>query len=157
MAELESLKEDDAFRERVVEILRPIYESADDWRRLIKLNEDRFGLARDGTEKVIVLRETAALWESRGGDKDRARRALGLAVELDADDAEVRAEYERLVEATLAWDELAENYEAVLREHPDLASKRDLLSTLAAVHDTRRRRSQTRPRRLRPAPRNRRE
>ena len=138
VAELESLKEDDAFRERVVEILRPIYEGSDDWRRLIKLNEDRFGLARDGAEKVIVLRETAALWESRGGDKDRARRALGLAVELDADDADVRAEYERLVEATSAWDELSESYESALREHPDLASKRDLLATLATVHDTRR-------------------
>jgi tetratricopeptide (TPR) repeat protein len=138
VAELESLKEDDAFRERVVEILRPIYEGADDWRRLIKLNEDRFGLAHDATEKVIVLRETAALWEGRGSDRDRARRALGLAIELDPDDADVRAEYERLAEATGAWDELSESYESALREHPDLASKRDLLATLATVHDTKR-------------------
>ncbi|HVU03518.1 MAG TPA: tetratricopeptide repeat protein [Polyangiaceae bacterium] len=138
IAELESLKEDEAHRERVVEILRPIYEGSDDWRRLIKLNEDRYGLARDAAEKVVVLRETAALWESRGGDQARARRALALAVELDADDADVRSDYERLAEATNAWDELAESYENALREHPDLASKRDLLATLATVHDTRR-------------------
>ncbi|HVW24349.1 MAG TPA: tetratricopeptide repeat protein [Polyangiaceae bacterium] len=138
IAELEVLKEQDSHRERIVEILRPLYEAADDWRRLIKLNEDRFGLARDAAEKVAVLRETAVLWEQRGNDKDRARRALGLAVEFDADDADVRAEYERLTEATNAWDELAESYEAALREHPDLASKPALLSTLANVHDTKR-------------------
>ncbi len=138
IAELEVLKEQEPFRERVVEILRPLYEAADDWRRLIKLNEDRFGLARDAGEKVGVLRETATLWEQRGGDRDRARRALGLAVELDADDADVRAEYERLAEATGAWDELAESYEAALRDYPDLASKPGLLATLAVVHDTKR-------------------
>ena len=138
IAELEALKEDDAYRERVVEILRPLYEGADDWRRLIKLNEDRFGLARDAAEKVAVLQETATLWEQRGNDRDRARRALGLAVELDPDDADVRGEYERLTEATSAWDELSENYESALREHPDLASKPALLATLAQVHDTRR-------------------
>ena len=138
ISELESLKQEDAHRERVVEILRPLYEAADDWRRLIKLNEDRYALARSAGEKVAVLRETSALWETRGGDKDRARRALAIAVELDADDADVRADYERLAELTSAWDELAESYEAALAEHPDLASKRDLLATLAAVHDTRR-------------------
>ncbi|HEX4337856.1 MAG TPA: tetratricopeptide repeat protein [Polyangiaceae bacterium] len=138
IAELEVLKEQDPHRERIVEILRPLYEAADDWRRLIKLNEDRFGLARDAAEKVAVLRETAVLWEQRGNDKDRARRALGLAVEFDADDSDVRAEYERLAEATNAWDELAESYESALREHPDLASKPALLTTLANVHDTRR-------------------
>jgi tetratricopeptide (TPR) repeat protein len=138
IAELEVLKEQREHRERVVEILRPLYEAADDWRRLIKLNEDRFGLARDAAEKVAVLRETAVLWEQRGNDRDRARRALALAVEFDADDADVRAEYERLAEATNAWDELAESYESALREHPELASKPALLATLAHVHDTKR-------------------
>lgn len=138
IAELEKLKDDDTHRERVVEILRPLYEGSDDWRRLIKLNEDRFGLARDAVEKVSVLRETATLWETRGNDRERARRALGLAVEIDPDDAELRTEYERLAEATLAWDELANAYESALREQPDLSSKRDVLATLASVHDVRR-------------------
>jgi tetratricopeptide (TPR) repeat protein len=136
--ELESLLDDATHRERVVEILRPIYQQADDWRHLITLNEDRFELAQDPGEKVSVLRETARLWEERGGDQDRARGALGLAVDLDPDDAEVRSEYERLCEATRAWDELAETYEAVLGKHADLASKRDLLATLARVHDVHR-------------------
>jgi tetratricopeptide (TPR) repeat protein len=134
IAELESLRTNDALKERVVAILRPLYETADDWRRLVQLNEDRFALATEA-EKVAVLRETATLWETRGNDKKRARRALGAAVRLDPDDADVRHEFERLVGETKAWDEIARVYEETLAEKPDLASKRDLYAVLARVHD----------------------
>jgi golgin subfamily B member 1 len=137
IAELEALRKSDDQRQRVVDILRPIYESLDDWRRQITLNEDRFALA-DGSEKVAVLRETAELWERRGGDLSRARRAYEAAFMLDPEDSDARADYERLTEATGEWDKLAETYDAVLREHPGLASKRDLLGTLARVHNEKR-------------------
>ena len=133
--ELESLREQSEHKERVVEILRPLYEALDDWRHLIKLNEDRYTLARDAAEKVAVLRETARLWEERGRDLERARRALAIAFKLDPDEAEVRSEYERLAEATRAWDQLAETYEAALTDQPDVASRRDILAVLANVHD----------------------
>jgi tetratricopeptide (TPR) repeat protein len=68
IAELESLRQNDSLKERVVAILRPMYETADDWRRLVQLNEDRYAHAHEG-EKVGVLRETANLWETRGNDK----------------------------------------------------------------------------------------
>ncbi len=132
--ELESLRDDPELKERVVEILRPLYESADDWRRLIQLNEDRFALAED-PEKVSVLRETADLWEKRGSDPVRARRALQAAVRLDPEDSGLRSDYERLVQSTDAWDELAESYEAVLQGQPDLGGKREVLSVLGRVHD----------------------
>ncbi|HEX6272305.1 MAG TPA: hypothetical protein VFZ53_04675 [Polyangiaceae bacterium] len=134
IAELEALRQNEEHKERVVAILRPLYETADDWRRLVQLNEDRYALATEG-EKVSVLRETATLWETRGNDKKRARRALGAAVRLDPDDAEVRSEFERLVDETKAWDEIARVYEETLAEKPDLASKRDLYAVLARVHD----------------------
>jgi len=137
IAELEALRKSEDQRQRVVDILRPIYESLDDWRRQITLNEDRFALA-DGSEKVAVLRETAELWERRGGDLARARRAYEAAFMLDPDDSDARADYERLTEATSEWDKLAETYDAVLREHPELNSKRELLSTLARVHNEKR-------------------
>ena len=112
-------RQNDALKERVVTILRPLYETADDWRRLVQLNEDRYALASEG-EKVAVLRETATLWETRGNDKKRARRALGAAVRLDPDDADVRHEFERLVGETKAWDEIARVYEETLAELRDL-------------------------------------
>jgi len=137
IAELEALRKKDDQRQRVVDILRPIYESLDDWRRQITLNEDRFALA-DGNEKVAVLRETAELWERRGGDLSRARRAYEAAFMLDPEDPDARADYERLTEATSEWDKLAETYDAVLREQAGLNSKRELLGTLARVHNEKR-------------------
>lgn len=135
--QLERLRKQGAARERVVGILLPLYEAADDWRRLIKLNEDRFAMAQDVGEKVAVLRETAELWERRGEDLDRARRGLAVAFELDPDSPDVREDYERLVEATGAWDELCGVYQERLKSE-DLASRRELLATLARVHDEKR-------------------
>ena len=135
---LEQLRKVPAYTERVVDILRPLYESLDDWRRQIQLNEDRYQLAQDIADKVRVLRETAELWEKRGEDFSRARRALEAAVKLDPDDADTRAEYERLCEKTSAWDALADAYEAVLEESPDLRDKREILATLANVHNAKR-------------------
>ncbi|HEY3235290.1 MAG TPA: tetratricopeptide repeat protein, partial [Polyangiaceae bacterium] len=136
--ELEVLREDDQHKQRAVEILRPLYETTDDWKRLLKLNEDRFALAADPSDKVNVLRETARLWEERGRDFSRARRALAEAILIDPDDSGVRSEYERLAELGRAWDQLAETYELVLTEKPDTPSKRDILAVLAKVHDTQR-------------------
>jgi golgin subfamily B member 1 len=138
IAALDQLRKLPEHTERVVDILRPLYEAADDWRRQIQLNEDRYQLAGEVTDKVRVLRETAELWEKRGDDLGRARRALEAGVKLDPDDADTRAEYERLAERTGAWDALSDAYEAVLEERPDLRDKRDILGTLASVHNSRR-------------------
>ena len=138
IAELEVLRKDEKLRERVVDILRPLYEAADDWRRQITLNEDRFALANDPAGRVAVLRETSELWERRGADLRRARRALEAAVRIDPDDGDVRREYERLTEQTSAWDQFTQVYEEVLAENPDLASRREMLAILAEVHDARR-------------------
>jgi golgin subfamily B member 1 len=134
ITELENLRQHDTLKERVVDILRPLYQAADDWRRLVQLNEDRYKLASQ-SDKVLVLRETAELWERRGNEQGRARRAYRMALRLDPDDGEVRAEYERLAAATKAWDELAETYTDVLSEHTNLASQRDYYAVLARVHD----------------------
>ncbi len=133
--ELESLRDDDKQRQRVVEILTPLYEQADDWRHLIKLNEDRFELASDSLEKVNVLRQTAQLWEERGRDANRALQALVAALQLEPDDVEVRLEFERLAELTGSWNTLAEVYSGIVAAHEDLSSARDYWLKLAQVHD----------------------
>lgn len=134
--QLEALREVPELKERVIEILRPLYSSLDSWRHLIKLNEDRFALAQDPSDKVSVLRETASLWETRGNDPVRARRALGVAVRLDPEDEGVREDYERLAIETSAFAELADTYELVLSEHPGLGAARELLARLAQTYDT---------------------
>jgi tetratricopeptide (TPR) repeat protein len=138
IGELEALLENSALKERVVEILGPLYEGADDWRRLIRLNEDRYALADAPAEKVAVLRETGRLWEERGNDPQRACKALRIAFALDPDDSDLRTELDRLTEVTGTWDRLTQAYEDALEKHPDMLSKRDVLARLAEVHDQRR-------------------
>jgi tetratricopeptide (TPR) repeat protein len=133
--ELEGLTHEDEHKARVVEILRPLYERSDDWRLLVRLNEERFGLAQDVHEKVAVLRETARLWETRGNDELRAFQATRAAFELDAEDSETRAELERLTEALGAWEELSESYEHGITQTTDDVTKRELLLQLARVYD----------------------
>ncbi len=135
IASLEAYRSRPELRERVVELLRPLYETADDWKRLIKLNEDRFAMATEPADKVAVLKETAELWESRGEDQNRARRVLAEALRIEPDEPSVREDYERLTELTSTYDELAASYETILEEKSDLLSKRDYLAKLAEVYD----------------------
>ena len=81
---------------RVVDILRPIYERADDWRHLVAVNGERLALATDDGERVAILRETAELWEKRGGDLRRAFDAMREAFMLDPDDGDAREQLDRL-------------------------------------------------------------
>jgi tetratricopeptide (TPR) repeat protein len=132
---LEELRSRPDCKERVVEILRPIYEGSDDWHSIIRLNEDRFDLASLSSEKVSVLRETAELYEQRGKDPERARQAILFALEADPMDLDVRAELERLTAITGSWEELANTYEKVLTVHPDVLGKRDVVDVLAKTYD----------------------
>lgn len=122
---------------RVVDILRPIYERADDWRHLVAINDERLCLATDDGERISILRETADLWERRGSDLARAFQAMNAAWTLDPQDGGARADLERLAAATRQWDALADAYEKVL-ERADGATRRELLAALAELHDKRR-------------------
>ncbi len=132
---LEAMRKSEALLPRVIELLGPIYEANDDWRRIISLNEDRFRLAEDPMDQVAILRETAQLWESRGEDIGRARRALVEAFRLQPEDDDLRTELERLAVMTEAWTELAELYETVLSENPDIAIRPHVVERLAGLYD----------------------
>lgn len=137
VAALESLLSDESHKVRVVEILRPLYERADDWQHIVSVNEHRLAIAQDSGERVGVLRENARLLEQRGNDPHRAFEALRQAFVLDPDDGETREELDRLAVATSRWDDLAETYERGI-EATDGVGKRELLEALAKLHDKRR-------------------
>ncbi|HEX9296756.1 MAG TPA: hypothetical protein VF881_13015, partial [Polyangiaceae bacterium] len=137
ISDLEALSQLPEHKARLVEILRPLYERADDWRHIIALNEQRLELSRDRGEKIPILRENAELWEKRGNDDKRALRSLRAAFELDPDDGETRIELERVAEKTKAWDTLADAYERGI-ESADPLVRRELLLSLAHLHDRKR-------------------
>lgn len=134
---LEGLLADAEHKARVVELLRPIYERADDWRHLVQVNGERLALTTDAQEKASIFKETGRLWEERGGDRVRAFAAMKQAFVLDPEDGDARAELDRLGEATAAWDELADAYEQGIAHSEDL-TRRELLGALAKLHDKRR-------------------
>jgi tetratricopeptide (TPR) repeat protein len=137
VAELEKLLQIAEFKARVVDILRPIYERADDWRHLVSVNDERLALATDDGERITVLRETARLWEERGKDLDRAFESMRSAWTLDPEDGDARENLDRLAEATKRWDDLAGAYEAAVAK-TDGVARRELLAALANLHDKRR-------------------
>jgi tetratricopeptide (TPR) repeat protein len=122
---------------RVVELLRPIYEQSDDWRKLVDVAKHRFALATTPGEKVSVLRDTAKLLEERGSDVEKAFQCLKEAFVLDPDDGDTREELDRLAVATERWDDLADAYEQGIAKI-DGIGQRELLEALAKLHDKRR-------------------
>ena len=137
IADLESLMAHEEHKSRVVDILLPLYEGADDWRKLIQLNAQRFELAAEDLDRISILRETAKLWEERGNEPRRAFEALRAAFEINPEDVDVRADLERLAESLGAWDELAEAYEHGIEDVQGPA-RRELLAALAQIHDQKR-------------------
>jgi golgin subfamily B member 1 len=134
---LEDLLQAPAHKARIVEILRPIYERADDWRHLVEINGERLGLATDDGERIAILRETAELWERRGGDRNKAFDAMREAWTLDPEDGDAREQLDRLAHLTQRWDDLANAYETAIAKTDGL-TKRELLAALAQLHDHRR-------------------
>ncbi len=134
---LERLLRNPEHKGRVVDILRPIYERADDWRRLVALNEERLSIATDDGERIAIWRESAVLWEERGGDPRRAFDGVRAAWTLYPEDGDAREQLERLAKATRRWDDLAGAYETAIAKTEGL-TRRELLSALAHLHDRRR-------------------
>jgi tetratricopeptide (TPR) repeat protein len=134
---LEELLQAPEHKARIVDILRPIYERADDWRHLVEVNGERLALATDDGERITILRETAELWEKRGGDRNKAFDAMREAWTRDPEDGDAREQLDRLAGATLRWDDLAAAYETAIAKTDGL-TKRELLAALAQLHDKRR-------------------
>lgn len=141
IADLEKLSHDAELKARVVDVLRPLYESADNWQLTIKLNEERLGLADHPQDKVVVLRETAALWETRGAEPNKAFEALRSAFDLDVDDGELRSDLERLAERVSTqedkggWSRLTDSFERAVAGGADEVVRRDILTSLARIYD----------------------
>ncbi len=134
---LEEVMQVTEHKARVVDILRPIYEQADDWRQMVAVNEERLGRASDGGERIAILRETARLWEERGRNNAKAFDAMRLAWTLDPEDGETREQLDRLAGLTKRWDDLADAYEQAILKTDGL-TKHELLSALARLHDSKR-------------------
>ena len=135
IAELEAMLDDDELAQRIIDALRPLYERAENWRGLIKLNDRRLGLLHAPHDKVDVLMDTATMWEEQGEDAAKAFGVVRQAFDLAPENEDTRATLERLAAMVDGWTDLADSYVDAAASSADDFVKRQLFSALAVVCD----------------------
>jgi tetratricopeptide (TPR) repeat protein len=136
VAALEQLaNEHPPLRARIIEILEPLYRNLDDWSKLIVVLNARLAQATDQGDRSAILREIAAIRESRAGDPRGAFEACAAAFVADPNDQEARSTVDRLAASHRMWDEWIRTYEAAISGSDDVGVKVDLLRAVAETHD----------------------
>jgi tetratricopeptide (TPR) repeat protein len=96
------------------EALTPIYEKANDARKLVGVYEVRLEHIDDPGARLALLRETALLYEERLRDPSKAYEFAVEAFVIDPFQEVVREDIERLARATGGWQRVAEAYERAI-------------------------------------------
>lgn len=138
LAELERLVTDPEHQLRIIQILEPIYQATDQWRKRIAVLEARVALESDPGERVRLLAEVARLHEERGQDLPLAFHALSRALAFEPGNDSIREEVDRLAMALDAWNDLVRTYELAISASTDSVVTSSLLGALARIHDERR-------------------
>ena len=106
LAPLERLVLIEEHRERIADLLEPIYRAKDWWRKLVVILDAKLAFVEDPQRRVDMLLEIAHIHEQRGGDVDFALAALARAWRADVSDAAVLAQLTQMAGRIGAWDEL---------------------------------------------------
>jgi tetratricopeptide (TPR) repeat protein len=105
---LERLVAGNEFRQRIAEILEPIYRQKDVWQKLVVILDAQLEFVEDKPRRVEMLREIARIHETRGGALDLALSALARAWKEDVSSEEVYADLERLAAKQQQWEMLVQ-------------------------------------------------
>ncbi|MCP4674274.1 MAG: tetratricopeptide repeat protein [Deltaproteobacteria bacterium] len=129
------LKEDQ--RQRIAEILEPIYRETDEWKKLIVILQTQVEFVDDPIEVSSKWKEIANLHSSRGQNFLLAFEAFASAFEADPSDRETMSEMVRLAKDIDNWDELAKILAKVIDNIYDLDFKIEVLQLLGSTYDQR--------------------
>ncbi|MBI4700879.1 MAG: hypothetical protein HY744_06900, partial [Deltaproteobacteria bacterium] len=135
ITELEGFLADDARQERAIELLRPLYEGAGDWRGQLRLLDLQLEHVDEPADQVELLREMAAIWEKSGESPERAFEVARRAFRLVPEDAASRELLERLAEQLGAWEELGDSIEKAAGAVQDEIVRAELWDALSEVAD----------------------
>ncbi|MEZ4360153.1 MAG: tetratricopeptide repeat protein [Kofleriaceae bacterium] len=138
VAALERLVVEERLRERISELLEPIYRQSDAWLKLVVILDAKLAYVDDPLRQAEMLHEIARIHEQRGGDLRLALEAAARAWHLDVGD---NAAVERLLELARrrgAWDFAAAELARGAEETDDLIVSAGLWARVAEVHDTHR-------------------
>ncbi|TMQ05936.1 MAG: tetratricopeptide repeat protein, partial [Deltaproteobacteria bacterium] len=134
---LERLVVHEDHRERIAELLEPVYRVQDWWQKLVVILDAKLDYVRDPADQVRTLHEIAWIHEDRGGALDLALQALARAWRIDVADDDSLAKLLALAGKLAAWDEVV-----VTLEDGAAAASGDLAAALwaraAEIHEQRR-------------------
>ncbi|HEX7601588.1 MAG TPA: tetratricopeptide repeat protein, partial [Polyangiaceae bacterium] len=104
---------------RAAEALIPIYTAANNGKALANAIEVKLGHEEEPTSKIQLLREVAALYESKVKDPQKAFDRYLVAFELAPQDEQAGADAERASKATAGWDRLIASYRTAIKNADD--------------------------------------
>ncbi len=138
LAPLERLVVNVDSRERIAEILEPVYRANDWWQKLVVILDAQLEYVDDPDRKVEMLREIARIHESRGGDEKLALEALSRAWKINPQNEEVYGELSELAAKLGAWNQLVKTLEAGVEEQYDYDLVARVVARIAEIHETQR-------------------
>ncbi|MBA3820140.1 MAG: hypothetical protein H0X17_14695, partial [Deltaproteobacteria bacterium] len=138
VAALERLVVHDQHRERIAELLEPVYREQDWWQKLVVILDAKLDYVRDPMDQIATLHEIALIHEQRGGALNLALDALARAWRIDVADDESLQKFLALAAKLGAWDEAVLTLEegAGTAPSPDLAG--GLWARAASIHEVQR-------------------
>lgn len=135
---LERLVVHEAHRERIAELLEPVYREQDWWQKLVVILDAKLDFIRDPIDQIETLHEIARIHEERGGALDLALQALARAWRLDVAEEDSLGKLLSLAGKLGAWQDVVGTLEegAAAAPNPDLAGA--LWARAAEIHEVQR-------------------
>ncbi|HEY4242433.1 MAG TPA: tetratricopeptide repeat protein [Kofleriaceae bacterium] len=135
---LERLVQHEQHRERIAELLEPVYRDQDWWQRLVVILDAKLAFMRDPHDQVTVLHEIAQLHEQRGGALDLALAALARAWRMDVADDDSLKKLLALATKLRAWDSVTQTLEEGAASTHDSELASSLWARAAEIHEVQR-------------------
>jgi len=132
---LEQLLAHAELRAEAASILREIYESREDWQKLIQALEILSEAEDDISRKVVLLRKIAQVSADNLSNLDAAMTAQAQALKADPANVQARNELEALAARAEAWTRLDEIFSGIAAEVTDADLARDYLMRLGAIDE----------------------
>ena len=132
---LERLVVHEEYRERIAELLEPVYREQDWWQKLVVILDAKLDYVRDPIDQITTLHEIAKIHEERGGALDLALHSLARAWRIDVSDDESLLKLLQLAAKLGAWDDAVRTLEEGASAAPsgDLAGA--LWARAAEIHE----------------------
>ncbi|MEJ7602795.1 MAG: tetratricopeptide repeat protein [Kofleriaceae bacterium] len=136
---LERLVVHEDHRERIADLLEPVYRQEDWWQKLVVILDAKLDYISDPLDQVAVLHEIALIHEERGGNLTLALEALARAWRIDVSEDHSLQKLLSLSGKLEAWDEAVATLEAGATTAPNADLAAGLWARAAEIHEAKRR------------------